>query len=334
MLKATDVIMRHLAMLRLIPTHPHSMTTRQLGDKLRALNDEYDVSARTIQRSLEHLSGRFPISCELRGRAHHWFWTDPDALVQIPSMSASTAFALKMAKDHLQPIMPSSTLALLDAYFKHAEQVLAGTALGDWPERSAVIAPGPRLEAPSVQVAVQDAVYTGLLENRRINVTYQSRGEGRERAFELHPLGIVVRAGILYLVATAWNYEDVRQYALHRMSKALAMDEPAQRPPDFDLIHYIQEASGFSYPVSDANLHLRALFDEGAVLHLRESRLGTDQCLTTQDDGRVLLEVTVKDNADLRWWLLGFGSGVGVLAPQLLRDEIWQEVRRMSDVYR
>ncbi len=67
-------------------------------------------------------------------------------------------------------------------------------------------------------------------------------------------------------------------------------------------------------------------------MHLGESRLASDQRLTAQDDGRVLVEATVKNNADLRWWLLGFGSAVEVLEPGSLRQEFREEARRMAEL--
>ena len=65
------------------------------------MDADYDVSVRSVQRSLERLSSLFPISSELRGRANHWYWSDRHALTQIPSMSAPTAFALRLAADYL-----------------------------------------------------------------------------------------------------------------------------------------------------------------------------------------------------------------------------------------
>ena len=278
--KATDTTLRYLAMLRLIPVYPKSRSTSDIRNKLAAQNAEYEVEARTVQRDLKRLSSRFPLTYDQRGKTYYWFWSDPDALVQIPMMNEPTAFALRLAKDHLESIIPPSVLGLLEPYFKQGDTILDGTKLGRWQDKSAVIPRGPVLSPPTVLSDVQSNVYAVLMENRRIEVSYRAREEALPRPIELHPLGVVVRAGIIYLVATAWDFEDVRQYALHRMSTAELTDEPARRPPDFDLTAYIRDAGAFSYPVSEKKLRLRALFDEGAALHLRESRLAADQRLS------------------------------------------------------
>ena len=49
--------------------------------------------------------------------------------------------------------------------------------------------------------------------------------------------------------------------------------------------------------------------------------LSEDHRTTEQSDGRILVEATVADTSQLRWWLLGFGSQVEVLEPISLREE-------------
>ena len=230
---ATDTTLRHLAMLKAIPVRPRSKSTRQILEELRGKHPDFDVSIRSIQRSLERLSELFPITSETRGRTNYWYWIEPDALTQIPAMSDSTAFVLRLAADYLRPIMPPATLRVLDPYFRHAERILGGTALGRWTDRAAIIAPGPALTPPAVSADVQEAVYEALMTNRKVDVRYRGKHEEESRRIVLNPLGIVVRTGIVYLVATSWKYEDIRHYVLHRMSEARLTDEPAKTPPDF-----------------------------------------------------------------------------------------------------
>ena len=333
MRKATDTTLRNLAMLGCIRAYPSAKSTRRILEELREMDPDYSVSARSVQRGLERLSGHFPVSCETRGRANHWFWTDPHALTQIPSMSAPTAFALRLAAEYLRPIMPPAALGLLEAYFNHADSVLKGTALGRWTDKAAIITRGPILTPPAVPAGVQDAVYAALMENRNVDVAYRAKAQRKARRIVLNPLGIVVRAGIVYLVATSWDYPDVRQYVLHRMSEAEVLDEPARVTPGFRLADYIREEHWFSYPVSGGSLALRAVFEKDAAVHLMESRLADDHRTTEREDGRVVVETTVADTAELQWWLLGFGSAVEVLEPASLREEFQEEVRRLCATY-
>ena len=333
MRKANETMLRNLAMLQAIPVHPRTRSTRRIGDELRARNPEYDVTERTLQRSLDRLSGLFPIACEARGRANHWFWTDRDALTQIPAMSESTAFVLRMAAEHLQPVMPPSALRRLEPYFRHADRVLQGTALGRWPEKAAIIGQGPPLEPPPILDEVQEAVYLALMNNRQVEVVYNSRSQPGVRTIVLDPLGIVARAGFVYLVATVDGYNDVRHFVLHRMSRPELLDSRSRTPSGFSLSRHVGSDRQFSYPRNPGTLELRAAFEPGTAVHLRESRLARDHRAADMEDGRVLVEATVADTADLRWWLLGFGSAVEVLGPAPLRAEFREQAEAMRALY-
>ena len=262
-------------------------------------------------------------------RTNYWCWIEPDALTQIPAMSQTTAFVLRLAADYLKPIMSPDTLRVLAPYFGHAEKVLAGTDLGSWTERAALIAAGPSLEAPDLSADVQEAVYEALMTNRKVEVRYRAKHESASKRIVLNPLGIVVRAGIVYLVATSWRYDDIWHYVLHRMSEPRLIEEALVRPGDFRRAEHLGENGAFAYPAGPGTLALQALFDAGAGAHLSECRLSADQSVKEQPDGRVQVEATVPDTAQLRWWLAGFGSQVEVLEPESLRAEFREEARRL-----
>ncbi len=333
MRKATDTTLRHIATLHCIPVYPRTKSTRQIARELLDTNSEYDVTTRSVQRSLEALSGVFPITAEKRGRANHWCWTNAHALTQIPAMGEQEAFVLRLAAEYLKPLMPRSALARLAPYFDHAGRVLDGTRLGRWVDRARIIDRGPPLRAPSIHGDVQETVYAALMESRRIAVDYRSRSRGEAKRMVLNPLGIVIRAGVIYLVATSWDYQDVRHYVLHRMAKPELLDEPAETPSEFQLASHIQDDQRFSYPLNPSMLELRVLFSAEVAMHVVESRLAEDQRSAKQDDGRVLVEATVADTADLRWWLLSFGAGVEVLGPAGLRAQFREHAYALRQLY-
>jgi predicted DNA-binding transcriptional regulator YafY len=46
------------------------------------------------------------------------------------------------------------------------------------------------------------------------------------------------------------------------------------------------------------------------------------------------VEATIRDTQELRWWLLGFGDAVEVLALAHLRKEFTERVAAMNRLYR
>jgi predicted DNA-binding transcriptional regulator YafY len=189
----------------------------------------------------------------------------------------------------------------------------------------------PPLRLPKIPEAVLEAVTRRLLDGRKLDVAYGSREKGETVSCELNPLGLVLKGGIVYLVCTFWQYRDIWQVVLHRLHHAEVLDAPAMVSEGFDLDRYIQEGE-FSYPVGEP-IHLEAMFRHGAAFHLHDTPLNADQVIPERDDERVLVRATVENTAALRWWLLGFGELIEVLAPADLREEFGARAAAMATMY-
>src|SRR3546814_7124177 len=70
-------------------------------------------------------------------------------------------------------------------------------------------------------------------EERRIELRYAKRDGEVRRAVD--PLGLVLRAGVWYIVALSGRTRSVRTFRVRRVTFAQAHDEPAQRQEGFGL---------------------------------------------------------------------------------------------------
>ena len=314
-----ETILRFLTMLRMLPRAPRKIDTAALE---RRLHDEgFSVTRRTIQRDLHQLARTFALICDDH-RPAGWSWALDAALLDLPGMDPNTALTFVLVERFLAPLLPRSTFGRIQPYLTRAQKILNSlptNALGRWPSKVRVIHRGPPLRLPEIPEAILDAVTRGLLDGRRLDVAYRSREKGEITRCELNPLGLVFKGGIAYLVCTFWDYTDIRQVVLHRVHRAEMLKAPVLVPAGFNLDPYIQEGE-FSYPVGEP-IHFEAMFLHGAAFHLRDTPLSADQVITELDDERVLVRATVENTAELRWWLLGFGELVEVLAPADLREE-------------
>jgi len=178
---------------------------------------------------------------------------------------------------------------------------------------------------------VQSAVYDGLLRNRRLDVVYLPRGADKSKQYEIHPLGLVLKDGLFYLVCSMWDYPDIRLLTLHRMNMATVMDTPSLAPDGFDLDKYI-ESGELDFAVGDT-INLKAWISEDMAIHLQERPLHANQTIVETDGSRILLTAMVQDTNELRWWLLGFGDQVEILAPESLRSNFHAIANNMAKAY-
>ena len=172
-----------------------------------------------------------------------------------------------------------------------------------------------------------------MLLERKLEISYCNRGNTETQKGVIHPLGLVFVDNIAYLVCTFWEYQDLRQIALHRIDSAQLLDEPSKTPPEFKLKNYIA-AGNFDFPQSEGTIQLKCLFDPYVAKHLAESPINQTQELVPQPDGRIQLVAEIENTAQLHWWLLGLGDQVEVTEPESLRNDIFQILSEAVEKYR
>lgn len=329
-----ETLLRHWQTLRLIPRHPRRTTAGELREHLAAAG--FQVGKRTVERDLQMLSRLFPLVSEESTKPYSWSWQQDVPAFDVPGVSAGEALTLLMAREHLRLALPASTLAQMQPYFRMAEQKLAGSEpsgarLRNWLSQVRVIPPAQPLCPPGIDANVQSVIQEALILRRQCRVGYLRKGADTPESYPAHPLGLVQRGTLLYLVCTVREYQDVRLLALHRIRSAELLASAAERPHGFDLDVYIS-GGAFGWGPGQP-IHLEAAFTPQAGSHLEETPLAGDQTLDTLPDGRLRITAGVLLTQQLEWWLLGFGDAVEVLAPPALRARMAARLREAARRY-
>ncbi len=329
----SETLLRQLIMLRRIPRHPRKITVRELVEHLD--NHGYKISERTIQRDLLTLSGRmFGLLLDDRSKPHGWCWDQDAAPLDIPGIEPQAALAFKLAEHLGGRLMAPSTVAALQPYFRQAEQVLSdhSSPVSAWPHKIHTVTRGQTLIPPVIDPDILACIYDGLFNDHQISARYQRRYDGQTRDYVISPLGIVFRDGVVYLVCQRNQKDEVVHLAMHRFLSAEPLDAPVVRPVDFQLADYVS-GGGLDFKLGDAALALELLLTAETAVHLEETPLSEDQVLAPVSDGRVRLTATVADTLQIRWWLLGLGDQVEVVAPQALRDDMIERLQQALTQY-
>jgi predicted DNA-binding transcriptional regulator YafY len=328
-----ETLLRHWQTLRLIPRAPRRIAVSELREHLTA--EGFIVGKRTVERDLNALSRIFPLVSDDRSKPFGWSWQADAPAFDLPGMSNSEALTLLMGREHIQSVLPSSTIAQMLPHFRMAEKKLAALkerkGVAAWPSKVRVVPPTQPLHAPRIASEVQTTLYEALLSDCQCRVTYQGRSSAKTETYTLHPLALVQRGQVLYLVCTIKTYSDIRLLALHRIRTAELIDAPVKSPKNFDLDAYL--ASGAFGWIPGELIHLDAAFTQEAGAHLAETPLAEDQRIKTTADGRLRVQATVRETQQLVWWLLGFGEGVEVLAPRRLRTRMAEKARALARRY-
>lgn len=330
----SDALLRQWELLRAIPRAPGKVDVSALNKKLEQLG--YQITRRQLQRDLNNLSRIFNLESDERSVPYGWSWSRQAAVLDLPAMDAPTALMLKLIEQFIPHLLPPTLNDYLGGYFAKAETVLrdyAPDGLERWRKKIRVVPREMPLLPPKTDADTTRVVYQALLDEKRFTAEYTPRGTDADsnKSYEVNPLGIVVRGNLVYLVCTLWDYQDIRQLALHRIKRAEMIDKPVTQLPRFDLDEYIKQGE-FQYPVGSM-IKLKAIFDREAASHLYETPLSEDQVIEDVDAGRVVVTATVQDTQQLMWWLLGFGEEVVVVDPKNLSSRLESTLRFAHEKY-
>jgi len=316
---------RQWRVLRALPAHPKSTT---IPDLLRYLQDTASTDAikgltvRTLERDIQTLETAFGavIAVNRTAKPYRVSWQGLARLDGGIRLTDAQALALVLLQMHMGDIVPASLHKGLQPFFTEARSLLAQgapTALAHWPDRVRVLERRRPGHGPQGAPAILRVVCEALFQGRVLAAHYRRMGEDEATEYRLHPLGLVRAQGVYYLIATAWDYPDVRHYALHRMTQAVMEAGAARRPLDFDLDAHV--ASGaFHIPLKATPLTLVLRVPAESVRYLQEAPLADDQTITEEGDFCVV-RARVTDSLDLRTWLLSQCAEIEVVKPVALR---------------
>ncbi|MFJ2478805.1 helix-turn-helix transcriptional regulator [Pseudomonas sp. NPDC087598] len=333
MSQAKDTLFRLFALLRLIPTEPHRIASTTLLEKLH--DKGFSVTLRSIQRDLNRLSLPFSLQCDDSESPFRWSFTR-DAPLRLEDMDAPTALALYLSESHLTTLLPQTVIDQLSPQFRRARNFLGDlghNGLADWARRVRAIPNGKTLLPAAIAPEVWGTVSGSLLERRQIEVAYRSRSKGDVKQLVLHPVGLVSRHAITYLLASVDGYDDLRQFALHRIQLIRMLETETGEHPDFNIDEYIARGR-FSQRQGDDRVELVADVHPQLAELLSETPLSREQSLVDLPDQtwkRLCAWVTL--DRETLWWIFGLNENIRVHTPQIWVDEIRQRLKSMQQFY-
>ena len=318
---SSQTLARQWEILKLLPKQRPGITASEVVAKL-----EYsgiDVTKRTVERDLGELSRLFAIACNDKSIPYGWYWMQGEG-INLPGLSITEALSLTVVEDQLKRLLPAPMLEALNARFIEARRKLDTLSKtnrhASWPGKIRSKAITLQLHPPRIAEGVLEAVQVALLQDKQLEVMYQSAGQAA-KAMQLHPHSLIQGGSTPYLIATAWDYQDLRSYAVHRMTEANILDAPVKRIKNFDIDQYVSEDT--FYFGNHEIIRLEAYLSKWLCSILRETPLSEDQVIThKENDEYPTLTATVENSWQLHWWILSQGEDIEILKPRSLRKDI------------
>lgn len=158
-----------------------------------------------------------------------------------------------------------------------------------------------------------------------------------DRPYVVHPFAMICTNGQYYLVGSYGDYENLTHYRIDRMTGVTVLDESA-RP--IDSLPGYQDGKGFDAALYAQEHHFMFGGKPVAVV-LRMSRscagdvldaFGSRAVMRALDDNRMEVRVTAALEG-MRFFALQFGNHCEVVSPRKLREQVMEDVRKMTKRY-
>ena len=299
------------------------LTAGELAERLR-------VSARTIHRDMEALSGAgVPVVAE-RGAGGGWHLLEEyrtnltglsDAEVQALFLASPNRLFADLGLAEAADGALIKLLAALPTRHRHRAEDIQQRIhidMAGWRQHEGTV--------PTLPI-VQEAIWG----DRKLRLAYR-RVAGDEVERIVDPLGLVAKGSLWYLIAAHGG--ETRTYRVSRIATAELLDEPCERPPDFDLAAYwARSARDFVASLPRYGATVRA-----APYILQMIRAGGRYARIEEEGppditGWRTLQILFETAEGAREFALGFGTALEVLAPESLRRDVLCAARAIVALY-
>lgn len=302
------------------------------GQTAAQLAEELEVSVRTIHRDVDALSASgVPIYAD-RG-PHGGIRLVDGYRTRLTGMTADEAEALFLAGVP----GPAAELGLGTVVAAARLKVLAALPT-ELRARASRLVERFHLDAAAWYHADEPVPHLGPLseavwEARRIRIAYDRGDKTVERV--LDPLGLVLKAGVWYLVAAADG--QPRTYRVSRVAGVTPLDEHVERPEGFDLAAFWTESSAaYERDTPRVDVTLRLPGERLARLHgvIGDRPYETLVRLAEPDpEGWLHVRVTLDWPNEVVPQILAIGPDCELLAPPELRDRVAAQAARLAARY-
>jgi len=312
----TNSMLRQWEMLKILPQSGSGISASQLLQILIDLG--FNVSKRTVERDLLALAKVFDIECLKKSIPYGWRWKE-DCIEELPEVNLTDAISLNLISETLKPLIPESMAEVLAIKLRKAREKLSENDESGWLSKMAYIPSGLQLQAPNIERNVLYNLQLSVIKENQIKVSYQSLMDNDVRELTLHPLAIILRGNVTYLIAKTNNYPDVILYAAHRFLKVKILEKNINRG-NFNLQNYINSgAMQFGNP---RPITISAKIDDVLFRLVSQTPISENQQIKKFDNGYYHLKVKMRKSWQLNWWILSMSEHIEILQPASFRQEI------------
>ncbi len=290
----------------------------------------YEVSYKSIMRDIDYLKNQCDAPIRYDPKRYGFYFTEENYQLPAINISESDLFAIYIARKAMEQHKNTPIYRKLLSVFSKIEESL--------PERIS-ISPAwvdNRISVfsdfqTSIDPQVWDTVAEALHHFRRLQITYLKPGTKKATCREVDPYHTVSFHGEWYLIGFCHLRKEIRVFAVSRIKQAKRQNNIFTIPDDFNFESFTDSHFGIfsGSQQHDVKIH----FSAAHAPYVLEREWHPSQTIKKRKDGSLILSFSTNHLFEVKRWILSWGSGVEVLAPEELRTDIHREIQKALQAY-
>lgn len=294
------------------------------------LAKRFEVSIKTAQRDIEFMRDRFDCPLEYDSRRKGYFYSDKlFSLTSFLHLTSQELSALLIARKLLEDINSGYAGKEISSVVGKVSSLLEGHGI----ETEAVedkISLMPIEHIPAADTTFRTAI-EGCVRQKRLRLSYYSAAcnGGVERLVD--PYHLYNYAGTWHLLAFCNKSKDMRDFVLGRILDIELLQEGFSIRKGFNAQDYLGSAFGICRGGKNQMVTLRFAPQKAGWIKGQLWHKGQEVRLLK--DGSLELSFPVAEFIEIKQEVLKHGSGVKVIRPRELAEDIRNEAKKILEIY-
>lgn len=295
------------------------------------LAKKLECSVRTVQRDIQEMILFYHAPIEARQGEGGYYYSDPTYFLKSVMLSEGEVFSIALFDQLLNQYKNTPLEENLRNTFEKITAGLPNNITVDSSFLKSNITFIPDL-LPEIDKDVFKSVFEALQHHTTITFDYRPLQKNTFMERKLDPYHAVCQKGNWYILGFCHDKNEVRVFNMARIKNATQTKDKFKIPEDFKPENYFDKELGI-WLSAKQKFSVELLIDKEIGTFALERKMHSDQKLTENPDGSVLVQFETTQLPEVKRWVLGQGRTVKVLNPPELVQEILAETEAVRKMY-
>ncbi len=297
------------------------------GDRLA---EKLEVSRRVIFNDREFMINRLGAPIEFDHNRGGWYYADKTWVLPGMIVSEGELLAFFLSVEISKRFLGSSLESSLRSAVEKISKGVRGPVTVDLETlRSHYTFSGPSLITTNEKILLD--LQHAITQRQCVWMRYFTAGRGEYTERKVMPYHMHNYRGDWFLIGFDTLRNDFRIFLVGRVEKWRLLPEKFVRDESFSPSAWIGNA--FQLHGGWEVEHVSIWFGVRNAQFIRERQWHASQKIEERADGSLVLKLRTAGLVEVKNWVLQFGDGAEVLAPESLRQECRLEIEKMKKVY-